>query len=344
MKIATFGEIMMRLSTPNQERLQQNNSFDVSFAGSEANVAVDLGIWGLQTSYITSLPDNEIGDKVIYDINRFNVDTSSIKRKKNDRLGILYLEKGANQLGSKVIYDRTNSAFANDSFSEDFFEEAFNGHTWLHWSGITPGLGYNSINNIENALRAGIKNNLTISCDLNYRAKLWNFGLKPHEIMPGLLQNARVIMGNEEDASIMLGLNDSNIDVNKGEIDQNEFKKICQSVFEKLPNCEIICFSVRESKSANHNNWSAILATRQEFYTSEKYEIKNIVDRVGAGDSFSAGIIYGLNIFNNDYKKTLEFATAASCLKHSIKGDYCNCSVSEITKLVQGVSSGRINR
>jgi len=344
MKIATFGEIMMRLSTPDQERIQQNNSFEVSFAGSEANVAVDLAIWGLQTSFITSLPDNELGEKVLFDINRFNVDTSNINQIKNGRLGMLFLEKGANQLGSKVIYDRSNSAFANHIFSEEFFENAFSDCHWLHWSGITPGLGQNSITNINNALNAASKKKLSISCDLNYRGKLWDFGVKPNEIMPSLLQNARVILGNEEDALIMLGLNNLNIDVEKGEIDVNTYKNICKAIFEKFPNCEIVCFSIRESKSADHNNWSSILATKNDFLISTKYEIKNIVDRVGAGDSFSAGIIYGLNTFNGDLQQTLEFATAASCLKHSIKGDYCICHANEIMKLMQGISSGRINR
>lgn len=344
MKIATFGEIMMRLSTPGQERIQQNNSFEVSFAGSEANVAVDLAIWGKQTSYITSLPENELGQKVLYDINRFQVDTSNIRLNKNFRLGLLFLEKGANQLGSKVLYDRSNSAFANDIYSVEFFENAFEDCNWFHWSGITPGLGYNSIENVRNALKVASKKKMQISCDLNYRGKLWNFGQKPNEIMPELLQNARVILGNEEDAIIMLGLSNLNIDVEKGEIDANTYQTICNAIFEKFPNCEIICFSIRESKSADHNNWSSILATRNEFIVSTKYSIKNIVDRVGAGDSFSAGIIYGLNSFKDDYKKTLEFATAASCLKHSIKGDYCICNSNEIEKLVQGNSSGRINR
>lgn len=344
MKIATFGEIMMRLSTPNNERIQQNYIFEVSFAGSEANVAVDLAIWGMQTSFITALPNSELGEKVLSDLKRFNVDTSNVKLVEKGRLGMLFLEKGANQLGSKVIYDRSNTTFSNEPLSQDFFDNAFKDCQWLHWSGITPGLGINSIESIKNALNAAINKGMSISCDLNYRGKLWDFGTKPNEIMPLLLQNAKVIMGNEEDAIIMLGLNNNDINVEIAEIDANKYKYICEAMFNKFPNCEIICFSIRESQSADHNNWSAILATRTEFLISTKYEIKNIIDRVGAGDSFSAGILYGLNTFKDNLKQTLEFATAASCLKHSIKGDYCICNTGEIIKLMEGNTSGRINR
>lgn len=344
MKITTFGEIMMRLTASNNDRLQKVSNFDVSYAGSEANVAVDLSYWGLNSTYITSLPKSEIGESVLLDLQSYRVNTNYIKNIDNERLGILFLEPGSNQKPSKVIYDRTDSSFARDQFKPEFFQKALKNKNWFHWSGITAGINSNAVSNIQNALKVAEGNKLTISCDLNYRGKLWQYGKHPNEIMPGLLQNTKVIIGNEEDASIMLNLKSNKINAEAGKITANSFKPICSEIFMNYPNCEIVCFSIRESKSANHNNWSAILATRASFYISNKYEIKNIVDRVGAGDSFSAGIIYGLNVFKTDYQKVLEFATAASCLKHSIKGDYCIVSTAEIKKLMDGNTSGRINR
>ena len=344
MNFLSFGEIMLRLSTKNNERFSQANDLEVSFAGSESNVAVDLSNWGFKAAFFTSLPDNEMGDKVISDLKRHSVDVSFIKRKSNSRLGIIFVEKGANQLGSKVIYDRVGSAFATETFDSSFFAEVMDGKNWFHWSGITPGLGYQSIENIKAALKTAALKNLTISCDLNYRSKLWDFGVKPTEVMPELLQSAEIFTGNEEDAVIMLGLKNKEIDVNKGKINHETYNSIGQEIFKKYPKCRIIGISIRESISADHNKWSAILMTRDETFISTKHEIRNIIDRIGAGDSFTAGLIFGLSTFGEDYQKVIEFATAASCLKHSIKGDYCLVSLDEINKLISGNASGRIIR
>ncbi|MDD4156616.1 MAG: sugar kinase [Candidatus Cloacimonetes bacterium] len=345
MKISTFGEIMLRLSTVDNERISQSKYFEISFAGSEANVAVNLSIWGEDTFFITTIPNNEIGGSVLYELKRYGVDTSYIKRLTDSRLGTFYIEKGSNYLPSNVIYDRMHSSFIIDTYNEEFFDSAFRNANWFHWSGITPGLGLNTIENIKNATKSSRKLGLTISCDLNYRSKLWKNVGNPKDIMPELLSNTNVIIGNEEDAQIMLDLDDIDVvDVNHGTIDEQYYKQICNSIFKKYPNCNVIAFTLRESKSADHNVWSAILSTRDVFFTSQKYEIKNIVDRVGAGDTFAAGIIYGINNFQDDFQKILEFATAASCLMHSIKGDFCICNLETIFKLMSGNKSGRIVR
>lgn len=344
MKVATFGEIMMRLSTLSNNRICQSSFFEVSFAGSEANVAVDIAIWGEKSLFISSVPNNELGDAVIYDLGRYKVDTNFIKILPNSRLGTLYIEHGASYRKSKVLYDRKNSAFSNNMFTEDFFHSAFNNCDWFHWTGITPGLGLSSIENIKKAIKVAKHKEMTISCDLNYRAKLWDFNLEPKEIMPELLQDVDILLGNEEDAQLMFDIEFPYIiDVEK-DISHDLYKNICSIIFKRLPKCSIISFTIRESQSADYNNWSGILATKDEFYISNKYRINNIVDRVGSGDSFSAGIIYGLNHFKYDYQKTLDFAIAASCLKHSIKGDYCLCTTNEIFKLMSGSKSGRIER
>lgn len=344
MNFISFGEIMLRLSTKNNERIIQSNELEVSFAGSESNVAVNLAGWGFNTAFASSLPHNELGNKAINDLKRYGVDIRFIKLKPDSRLGIIFVEKGANQLASKVIYDRTNSAFANESFDDSYFYDAMEGKEWFHWSGITPGLGYQSIENIKTAIKIAKQKKLTISCDLNYRSKLWNFGVKPSEIFPELLEDVNIITGNEEDAVIMLGLKSKPIDVNFGKININAYNEIGHEIFQKFPNCKIVGFSLRESISADHNSWSGILMNGSNTYFSAKYEIRNIIDRVGAGDSFTAGLIYGLSVFNNDYQKIVEFATAASCLKHSVKGDYCLVALSEICNLMAGNASGRITR
>ena len=344
MKIATFGEIMMRITTQNKNRFIQSKSADISFAGSEANVAVDLAYWGLNTRYLTVLPDNIPGEMVVNDIAQYRVDTNKIMNTPDQRLGILFLEPGVNQRSSKVVYDREYSAFANTKLDRNYFEQALEDCTWFHWSGITPGLNENCVNNLRVALEVANEKKLTISCDLNYRGKLWNYGKLPAEVMPELLDTTSVILGNEEDAILMLGIENPGIDITSDALGNELYMKVTQSIFDKFPRCKTICFSKREAISANHNNWSAILSRRDLFLESKTYEIRNILDRVGAGDSFSSGIIYGLNHFEDDYRTTLEYASAASCLKHSINGDYCLTNPNEIMELVKGNSKGRIVR
>ncbi len=335
---------MMRLTSQNFNRMIQSKALDVSFAGSEANVAVDLAYWGINTRYITVLPDNMPGEMVVNDLNQYGVDTNLIAQQPKQRLGILFLEPGTNQRSSKVVYDRDHSAFANTKLDKEFFEDALKDCTWFHWSGITAGLNKNCVDNLKTALEVAKEKQLTISCDLNYRGTLWDYGSNPEEIMPELLADTSIILGNEEDAITMLGIENPGISIDNDNLQTVLYKTVTQSIFNKYTNCEIICFSKREAVSANHNNWSGILATRDLFLESQKYEIKNILDRVGAGDSFSAGILYGLNLFNEDLQKTLEFATAASCLKHSINGDYCLAKTNEIIEIVKGNTKGRIVR
>lgn len=342
--VATYGEVMMRLTAMKGRKLLQSSNLELNFAGSESNVAVNLSFWGLKSKYLTVLPENEFGQMVLMDLSKYLIDISSIRTIKNTRLGLLFLEVGANQRQSRVIYDRKNSAFASTVLDKNYFQGALHGSDWLHWSGITPALSKLNLENLVKAISVANNLNIKTSCDLNYRSSLWDYGFRPDQVMPSLLENTNVIIGNEEDANIMLNLNVNDIDVEKGQVPIESYKRICENIFNKYPKCETIAFSLRESISANHNNWSAILARRDKFITSTKYMINNIVDRVGAGDSFASGIIYGLNNFNNDYKKTLEFATAASCLKHSIPGDYCLASKNDIIKLLDGNSTGRIDR
>ena len=343
MKITTFGEIMMRLSTIDNAKIVSSDSFRISFAGSEANVAVALSYWELDSQYLTALLDNDLGQMALFDLNKYKIDTLSILLYKNKRMGIIFIESGANQRPSKVLYDRKKSAFFDCKFEKKYFRNAMSGSKWFHWSGITPGTSRGGIQNITNALEVAKEMKITVSCDLNHRGNLWNFGVNPKEVMPELLSSASVIIGNEEDAMLMLDLSLKNSGTNNV-IRIEAYKNICNEILKKYPNCEIVAFSLRESISANHNNWSSILATRDIFLHSTEYKIKNIVDRVGSGDSFSAGIIYGLSNFKNDLERVLEFATAASCLKHSIGGDYCLFKKEEIFELIDGSSSGRIVR
>ena len=342
MRITTFGEIMMRLSASGNETILSGHCFETSFAGSEANVLVALAYWGVNTKYLTVLPDSVLGLKAIHDLGKYGVDTSSIVSLEGERMGLLFLEYGANQRSDKVIYDRKKSAFANKKFDKKYFFEEIQDSDFFHWSGITPATSENGVCNIINAIEAASKEKIKISCDLNYRSSLWDYGSNPKKIMPKLLSSANVIIGNEEDAAAMLELN-VECDISKG-ADIEVYKRICDKIFGMFPNCEVIAFTLRHSISANHINWSSVLATRKEFFQSTKYSINNIVDRVGSGDSFAAGILYGLLNFNHDFQRVLEYATAASCLKHSIKGDYCLVKKEDIFELMDGNSLGRIKR
>ena len=341
-KVVTFGEIMLRLTTPGFQRIIQANELVTSFAGAEATVAVNLTNWGIPSKYLTVLPDNVLGDKCMNDLSQYRVDLSDVIRN-NHRLGSLFIEKGSAQRGSMVVYDRENSATALTNLSAAYFKQAFDGCDWFHYTGITPALSETSLNNCKRAITEACNAGLTISTDLNYRNKLWNYGVKASEIMPELVAHSDIIIGNEEDAIQALGIKNQKIDVQKNSLPQEAYQTIALQLFDTNPKLKLIAFTMRGSINANCNKWSALIFTREEVYKSPEYTINNIVDRVGAGDCFASGLIYGLRILK-DHQTALNFAVAASCLKHTIEGDYCLANINEIEALVNGNQSGRIVR
>ncbi len=331
--IITFGEIMLRLGAPDYLRLTQCDRFDVSFAGSEANVAVSLANYGLPVKYVTRLPDNPISDRCIRELNSYNVDTEFVIRG-GKRIGILYLETGSNSRPSRVIYDREDSAFATICADSIDWKLIFRDAQWFHWTGITPALSENAAEVCRMAIKTANEMGLTVSCDINYRKNLWNYGKSASEVMPDLVAGCDIIAGNEEDCEKVFGIKN----------DSSSFLPVCQQMMERFPKCRKMAVSNRESVNANHNFWSAVLYSDGTLKQSPKYDITDIVDRVGSGDSFMGALIYGLLSFDNDDQKALDFAVAASALKHTIKGDYNQVSVEEVLNLMNGDSSGRIKR
>jgi len=331
-KYITFGEIMLRLKSPNLERF---------FQSPEANVAVGLAQFGLNVAYVSVIPNNSIGDACLGELRRQGVDTSSIVRK-GDRLGIYFLETGANQRPSKVVYDRSHSAIAEAKLDSISWDKVFGGASWFHISGITPAISLSASELSLEAVKKARGKGITVSCDLNYRGKLWKYGKSAPEVMGELVKYADIVIGNEEDCQKSLGVK-VNIDVESGELQIEKYKELTDKILKLYPNIKKIAITLRESHSANYNGWSAVLNNREEFLISKKYEIHNIVDRVGAGDTFAAGLIYGLNNLSND-KEALEFAVAASCLMHSIPGDLPLLSVEEVKSLAVGAGSGRVQR
>jgi len=341
-KYITFGEIMLRLKTPDYEKFFQSPLLEATFGGGEANVAVGLARFGLEVAYISVIPDNPIGNACIRELKKHNVNTSFIPRK-GDRLGIYFLEVGANQRPSKVVYDRSHSAIAETEPGEIDWDRIFEEANWFHISGITPAISLSASKLSLEAVKKAREKGVTVSCDLNYRKKLWKYGKSAPEIMGELVKYVDIVIGNEEDCQKSLGIKVENIDVESGNLQVKRYAELTNKILEIYPNIKKITITLRESHSANYNGWSAILNNRKEFFVSKKYEIHNIVDRVGAGDTFSAGLIYGLNNLKND-RETLEFAVAASCLMHSIPGDLPLISVEEVKSLTEGSGSGRVQR
>ena len=342
MKIVTLGEIMLRLKSPGLERFFQSPSLEATFGGGEANVAVSLANYGMDAKFVTALPDNAIAEACIRELRGFGVDTSDIVTTKNGRVGIYFLESGTNQRPSKVIYDRAESSIAIAK-PEDFdFAKIFDGANWFHITGITPALSQSAADLSLAAVKAAKEMGLTVSCDLNYRKNLWKYGKEAKEVMRELVKFVDVIIANEEDCQKSLGM-ESSSNVESGELDTAKYEKLAQDVLALYPNAQRIAITLRESKSANHNDWAACICDRNEFYVSKKYEIKNILDRVGGGDSFGGGLIYGLLNYDNQ-RDALEYAVAASCLKHSISGDYNRVTKKEVEALMGGDGSGRVQR
>jgi len=340
-KYITFGEIMLRLKPPNWERFFQSPLLEATFGGGEANVAAGLARFGLNAAYVSVIPDNAIGDACIRELRRQDIDTSLIVRKGN-RLGIYFLEVGANQRPSVVIYDRSHSAIAEASPGDINWEKVFDGASWFHISGITPAISLLASELSLEAVKKAREKGIIISCDLNFRKNLWQYGKSAPQVMAELVKYVDIALGNEEDCQRSLGVK-ADVDVESGELQIQQYKELTDKVLSLYPHLQKIALTLRESHSADYNGWSAVLNNRKEFLISKKYEIHNIIDRVGGGDAFAAGLIYGLNHLPND-KESLEFAVAASCLKHSIPGDLPLISVKEVESLVKGATSGRVQR
>ncbi|TFG04440.1 MAG: sugar kinase [Promethearchaeota archaeon] len=342
-RVLTFGEIMLRLSPPNFSRFTQARSFDVIYGGGEANVAVSLANFGIPVDYVTRLPNNEIGEACIQYLRQFGVNTNKIIRG-GDRLGIYFLETGASTRSSKVIYDRANSAIATATPDMFDWEKIFDGITWFHWTGITPAISQNLADICLDAVKTARRKGIIISCDLNYRSKLWKYGKKPSEIMPELINYCDVAIGNEEDADKVLGIKAPDTNIISGEIDATKYEHVVKEIKKRFPNLNYIAITLRGSISASHNTWSGVIYDGKEMLIGPQYDITHIVDRVGGGDSFMGGLIYGLLTKKDDLNYTLRFALAASCLKHTIFGDFNLVSTEEVLKLMKGDVSGRVSR
>jgi len=342
-KIVTFGEIMLRLTPPDFKRFVQARSFTALFGGSEANVAVSLANFGYNAYYVTKLPKNEIGDACINYLRQFGVNTDYIARG-GRRIGIYFLEMGTSLRPSKVIYDREFTAISEASRNDFNWDDIFNEAKWFHWSGITPAISKNLADILLDALKIAKEKNVKISGDLNYRKLLWKWGKEAYEVMPELIKYCDVIIGNEEDADKVLGIKAPNTDITSGKIDAENYRYVVEKMAEKFPNLKYIAITLRGSISASINTWSAILYDRKNLYISPTYEINPILDRVGGGDSFAAGLIYGLLNYTDNLQYALNFAVAASCLKHTIYGDFNLVSIDEVLKIVKGDISGRVSR
>jgi 2-dehydro-3-deoxygluconokinase len=340
-KYITFGEIMLRLKPPQNERFFQSPLLESTFGGGEANVAVGLARLGLDVSYVSVIPENPIGEACLRELNKQGVNTSFVLRQ-GERLGIYFLENGSNQRPSVVVYDRTHSAISDASIEDINWDDVFEQATWFHISGITPAISQSAAELSLEAVKAAKKKDVKVSCDLNYRNKLWNYGKSAPEIMSEIVKYTDIAIGNEEDCQKSLGVN-VDIDVESGKLQVDKYKELTNKVLGVYPNLEKVAITLRESHSANYNGWSAVLNNHKDFFVSKKYEIHDIVDRVGGGDTFAAGLIYGLNKLSDD-KEALEFAVAASCLAHTISGDLPLISLDEVKKLAAGSGSGRVQR
>jgi 2-dehydro-3-deoxygluconokinase len=341
LKYLTFGEIMLRLRAPGQERFFQTNMLEATFGGGEANVAVSLANFGEDVGYLTVLPENALGDECVRELRKFGVDTRRIQRGPG-RMGIYFLEAGANQLPSKVIYDRSYSSIALAKPGDIDWEKAFEGVNWFHITGITPAISESAMELSLESVKEAKKRGVCVSLDLNYRKNLWKYGKKASEVMREMANFVDVAIANEEDVQKSLEIT-TDVDVVSGQLDHDKYQALGDKVLAAYPDMKMIAITLRESHSADWNGWAACLNDREHFYVSKKYEIRDIVDRVGGGDSFAGGLIYGLNHYE-DKQSALEFATAASCLKHSINGDFNRVGVSDVEKLMGGDGTGRVQR
>ena len=342
-KVITFGEIMLRLNPPGFNRITETRTFEALYAGGEANVAASLACYGQQTEFVSRVPANDLGDACIAYLRQHGIGTSHILRG-GDRLGIYFLEAGAAQRASKVVYDRAGSSFAAIKPGMVDWKTVFQGADWFHWTGITPAVSEGAALACAEAIGVARQMGVTVSCDLNYRAKLWKWGKKAGEVMHDLVAGCDVAVGNEEDAEKVFGITAPEADVTGGKVEAEQYRFVCEKLAERFPNLKTVAVTLRGSISASHNTWSGALWQGGAFYTAPVYDIVPIVDRVGGGDSFVGGLIYGLRTYGADAGKALHFAVAASCLKHSIPGDYNAVTIAEVEALMAGDASGRVRR
>ena len=345
-RVVTLGEIMLRLKSPGHERLLQSEMLEATFGGGEANVAESLANFGIDVAYVTALPKNAIADACIRFLRGIGVDTSLIVRG-GDRMGVYYVETGSNQRASLVIYDRAGSSIAVADNEAYDWDSIFSKAAWFHITGITPAISQNAAEVSLNAVRIAKEKGLTVSCDYNYRKNLWKYGKKAADVMNELVKYVDVGIANEEDCQLALGITVGEIkwesDIQKGTLNIDKYRALCEAVLEKYPNLKLQAITLRQSYSADHNGWSGCLHDRRDFFVGQHFEITDIVDRVGSGDAFSGGLIYGL-IAGMDHLSALNFAIAASCLKHTIPGDTNRVTIDEVMHLLQGEASGRVQR
>ncbi len=343
MKVLTFGELLLRLKSEGNYRLLQTQNLEATFGGGEANVAVSLANYGIESEFFTALPDNRIGDAAVSEIRKYGVDTKNILRRPG-RMGIYFLEEGSCQRPSRVIYDRDYTSISMLDAEETDWDKLFDGIEWFHISGITPAINQNLANITIEAVKIAASKGITVSVDLNYRGKLWKYGKKPEEVMSEITRYADVLIAGREDIQKCLGIGADIKTANPDDsLNMEGFKELTEVTMKKYPNVKKTVVTLRESKSCDHNFFSACFNNGEHFYTSTCYEIKDIVDRVGTGDAFSGGLIYGLISYEDD-AKALEFAAAAACLKHSIEGDINLVTVEETEELMRGSASGRVQR
>ena len=343
-KVVAFGEIMLRLATPGYERFSQARTLNATFGGGEANVLVSLSNYGIDTEFVTRLPQNDIADACLAELRSLGVGTAHIARG-GERMGIYYLETGAVARASKVIYDRAYSAISQIEPGTINWASALQGASWFHWTGITPAISQGAADVCLEAIETANRLGVTVSCDLNYRKNLWKYGKSATEIMPGLVEKCDIILGNEEDCEKIFGINPEGFDAKTAGADfsAERFESVCRQMMARFPRCKKIIITLRGAVNANYNTWGGVLFDGKELHISRRYDITHIVDRVGGGDSFMGGLIYGLLNLPSD-KEALEFAAAASCLKHTIYGDYNRVTIDEVNKLVAGDASGRVTR
>ncbi len=344
-KIITFGEIMLRLATPGYLRFAQANNLEATFGGGEANVAVSLANYGMDAQFVTRLPNNDIAKACVCDLHKHGVKTDHIIYG-GERLGIYFLETGAVARASKVIYDRAHSAISEIEPGMIDWEKVFDGADWFHWTGITPAISQGAADVCREAIKAANRMGVVVSCDLNYRKNLWKYGKTASEVMPELVEGCDIILGNEEDAEKVFGIKPENFDVTTtaGEVNAAEFESVCSQLMQRFPRAKKVIITLRGSINANHNTWGGVLYDGSTLYQSPRYDITHIVDRVGGGDSFMGGLIYGLLTYTDNDQQALNFAVAASCLKHTIYGDYNMVTVAEVENLMKGDGSGRVSR
>lgn len=343
-KVVTFGEIMLRLATPDHLRFRQARSFNATFGGGEANVAVSLANYGIDVDFVTRLPRNDMGEACAAELRSFGVGTSNIVYG-GERLGIYYLETGAVARPSKVVYDRAHSSAATVERGMIDWDKVLEGADWFHWTGITPAISASAAEVCLDACRAANRLGVKVSCDLNYRKNLWKYGKTASEVMPALVECCDVILGNEEDAEKVFGIKPEGFDAaaTQGEVDAAAFRSVCSQLMARFPRAKKVVITLRGSINADHNTWGGVLFDGERLYSSPRYDITDIVDRVGGGDSFMGGLIYGLLSYDDD-QRALNFAAAASALKHTIYGDFNMVSVAEVENLMKGDGSGRVAR